>query len=56
MLNKRVEDRALRSFLTNIANITLFSILIILIINIVGPKTVSIAALIGSVGLAVVWQ
>jgi small conductance mechanosensitive channel len=37
----------------NIFNITLFAILIMLIINIVGTKTVSIAALIGSVGLAV---
>jgi small conductance mechanosensitive channel len=53
VFNKRVEDRALRSFLINIVNITLFSVLIILIINIVGTKTVSIAALIGSVGLAV---
>lgn len=50
---KRVEDIALRSFLMNIIYITLFAILIILIINIVGTKTVSIAALIGSVGLAV---
>ncbi len=50
---KRVEDIALRSFLMNIFNITLFAILIMLIINIVGTKTVSIAALIGSVGLAV---
>lgn len=53
VFDKRIEDRALRSFLTNIVNITLFSVLIILIINIVGTKTVSIAALIGSVGLAV---
>ena len=37
----------------NIFNITLFAVLIIMIINIVGTKTVSIAALIGSVGLAV---
>jgi len=53
VFDKRIEDRALRSFLTNIVNITLFSVLIVLIINIVGSKTVSIAALIGSVGLAV---
>lgn len=53
VFDKRIEDRALRSFLTNLLNITLFATLIILIINIVGTKTVSIAALIGSVGLAV---
>lgn len=52
MLNRKVEDIALRSFLMNILNIALFATLIILIINIVGPKTVSLAALIGSVGLA----
>jgi len=53
VMERRVEDIALRSFLMNIFNITLFAILIMLIINIVGTKTVSIAALIGSVGLAV---
>jgi small conductance mechanosensitive channel len=53
VFEKRIEDIALRSFLMNILNITLFAILIILIINIVGTKTVSLAALIGSVGLAV---
>lgn len=37
----------------NIFNIMLFTVLIVLIINIVGTKTVSIAALIGSIGLAV---
>lgn len=52
MLNRKVDDIALRSFLMNILNIALFATLIILIINIVGPKTVSLAALIGSVGLA----
>jgi small conductance mechanosensitive channel len=52
-MERRVEDIALRSFLMNIFNITLFAVLIIMIINIVGTKTVSIAALIGSVGLAV---
>ncbi len=52
MLNRKVDDIALRSFLMNILNIALFATLIILIINIVGSKTVSLAALIGSVGLA----
>ncbi|MBK5195130.1 MAG: mechanosensitive ion channel family protein, partial [Proteiniphilum sp.] len=53
VIERRVEDIALRSFLMNIFNIMLFAVLIILIINIVGTKTVSIAALIGSIGLAV---
>lgn len=53
VFDRRIEDRALRSFLLNIVNIVLFSVLIVLIVNIVGTKTVSIAALIGSVGLAV---
>lgn len=52
VFEKRIEDIALRSFLMNMLNITLFVTLIIVIINIVGTKTVSIAALIGSVGLA----
>jgi len=53
VMERRVEDIALRSFLMNIFNIMLFTVLIVLIINIVGTKTVSIAALIGSIGLAV---
>lgn len=53
MLNRRVDDIALRSFLMNILNIALFATLIILIINIVGTKPVSLVALIGSIGLAV---
>lgn len=53
VMERRVEDIALKSFLMNILNIMLFATLIILIINIVGTKTVSIAALIGSIGLAV---
>ncbi|HOO95653.1 MAG TPA: mechanosensitive ion channel [Proteiniphilum sp.] len=52
MLNRRVDDIALRSFLMNILNIALFATLIILIINIVGTKPVSLVALIGSIGLA----
>ncbi|MDD3909606.1 MAG: mechanosensitive ion channel family protein, partial [Proteiniphilum sp.] len=53
VFEKKIHDTALRSFLLNILNILLFSTLVIMIINIVGTKTVSIAALIGSVGLAV---
>lgn len=53
MLNKKVDDIALRSFLLTLFKLTLFATLIILIINIVGTKTVSLVALIGSVGLAV---
>ncbi len=52
IFEKRIDDSALRSFLMNILNIALFATLIILIINIVGTKTVSIVALVGSVGLA----
>lgn len=52
ILNRRVDDTALRSFLMNILNIALFATLIILIINIVGSKPVSLVALIGSIGLA----
>ena len=52
IFEKRIDDSALRSFLMNILNIALFSTLIILIINIVGTKTVSVVALVGSVGLA----
>ncbi len=51
-LNKRIDDIALRSFLTTLFNFALFAILIILIINIVGSRTVSLVALIGSIGLA----
>ncbi len=52
IFEKRIDDTALRSFLMNILNIALFATLIILIINIVGTKTVSVVALVGSVGLA----
>ncbi len=51
-LNKRIDDIALRSFLTTLFNFALFATLIILIINIVGSRTVSLVALIGSIGLA----
>lgn len=53
LFNKKIEDTALRGFLLNLLNIFLYIALIILIINIAGTKTVSIAALIGSLGLAV---
>lgn len=53
ILNKKVEDSALRSFLLTLFNFALFATLIILIINIVGTKPVSLVALIGSIGLAV---
>jgi small conductance mechanosensitive channel len=46
-------DIALKGFLKNLIEIFLFTLLIILIINIVGSQTVSLAALIASVGLAV---
>ncbi len=52
ILNKRVEDSALRSFLLTLFNFALFATLIIMIINIVGSRTVSFVALIGSIGLA----
>jgi len=51
-LNKRIDDIALRSFLMTLFNFALFATLIILIINIVGSRTVSLVALIGSIGLA----
>src|SRR5690554_6572096 len=50
-LNKRIDDIALRSFLTTLFNFALFATLIILIINIVGSMTVSLVAMIGSIGL-----
>lgn len=53
VLSKRKIDIALRDFLGNLVNIFLFMVLFIVIINIVGTKTISIAALIGSAGLAI---
>jgi len=53
VFDRRIEDIALRSFLINMINIIFFTILIIVIFNIVGTKAVSLAALIGSVGLAI---
>jgi small conductance mechanosensitive channel len=46
-------DKALKGFLRNISHIALYVALILLIINIVGSSTVSLAALIASVGLAI---
>lgn len=53
IINRRIDDTALRSFMMNMINIILFAILFILIINVVGIKTISVAALIGSIGLAI---
>lgn len=52
ILNNRIDDIALRSFLSTLLNVALFATLVVLIINIVGTKTVSLVALIGSIGLA----
>lgn len=51
-IERRIHDTALRSFIMNLLHILLFAILLIVVINIIGTKTVSIAALIGSIGLA----
>lgn len=53
VMQKREMEPALRSFLKNVLDTILYIALIILIINVVGKNTVSIAALIGSAGLAV---
>lgn len=50
---KRKMDSTLRGFLGNTLNVLLYIFLFIIIINIVGTKSFSIAALIGSAGLAV---
>ena len=52
ILERKIEDSALSSFLLNLYNILLFTVLVVIIINVMGTKYVSIAALIGSVGLA----
>lgn len=46
-------DTTLRGFMKNALDVFLYILLIIIIINIVGTKTFSIAALIGSAGLAI---
>lgn len=53
LLRRRNMDTSLRNFLRTVISGFLFAILIFLIINIVGLQTVSLAALIGSIGLAV---
>lgn len=53
ILNKRIKDIALRGFLQSLVLTIGYIILIMFIINTVGTKTVSIAALIASAGLAI---
>jgi small conductance mechanosensitive channel len=53
IMARRNLDRTLQGFLKNLMDIFLYTILIILIINLIGTKTVSIAAIIASAGLAV---
>lgn len=53
IMEKREVDATLNGFLRNVLDIVLYLFLFILIINIVGAKTISIAALIGSAGLAI---
>lgn len=53
LMTKRQIDIALKSFLKNVFNILCYAFLFIIIINVVGKQTVSLAAIIGSVGLAV---
>ncbi len=52
MFRRKVEP-TLREFLRNLINIALYVILVVLIVNVVGTQTVSIAAIIGSAGLAI---
>ncbi len=51
--NKRHMDGILRSFLGSLLNVILYTILIILIVNAVGVQTVSFAAILGAMGLAI---
>ncbi|MDO5664324.1 MAG: mechanosensitive ion channel [Bacteroidia bacterium] len=53
IMSKRHMEVALKGFLKNVLDFFLYLLLIILIINIVGAQTISIAALIGSAGLAI---
>jgi small conductance mechanosensitive channel len=53
IFSKRSMDSALKGFLLNLTNVILFTSLFIVIINIVGTQTVSLAAIIGSAGLAI---
>ncbi len=53
LINKRVYDIALRGFLQSIITTLLYIFLIVFIINMIGKQPVSVAALIGSAGLAI---
>lgn len=53
VMSRRQIDTALKGFLKNVLDFFLYLLLIIFIINIVGAQTISIAALIGSAGLAI---
>lgn len=53
LMTRRGMDIALRSFLKSVFDIFFYTFLFIIIVNVVGKQTVSLAALIGSVGLAV---
>lgn len=53
ILSKRDMNNSLKEFLRNIIRLLLYAFLIIILINIVGTQTVSLAAIIGSIGLAI---
>lgn len=53
ILSKRDMNNSLKDFLRNIIRLLLYAFLIIILINIVGTQTVSLAAIIGSIGLAI---
>lgn len=53
IMDKRSMDIALKGFLQGLVNTVLYIMLFILIMNIVGKQTVSLAALIASAGLAI---
>lgn len=53
VMRKREMEATLRSFLKNVLDVLLYLALFVIIIRIVGKNTVSIAAIIGSAGLAV---
>jgi small conductance mechanosensitive channel len=53
IMTRRNLDRTLQGFLKNLIDIFLYTVLIIFIINLIGTKTVSIAAIIAAAGLAI---
>lgn len=53
LMTRREMDTALKSFLKSVFDIFFYTFLFIIIINVVGKQTISLAALIGSVGLAI---